>query len=145
MHHKHAPRKGLQVMANWARLHLIPYVQIIQKVAFLPFWSPKIRGKHFLGLTKRRFLGLLGICEGKRKGQKVEGCSACLPEYLPASTPERTDKHQRQQEGANLAPPGYGEEEGGGVTPYITRGTKTGNKVLSLWKGGKRKWEKKKD
>ena len=42
-----APRKGLQVVANCAKLHLIPYTQIIQKVAFLPFWSPKIRGKHF--------------------------------------------------------------------------------------------------
>lgn len=66
-------------------------------------------------------------------------------EDLNASTPERTDNRtdnprnetKDNRRGANLVPPGYGAEEGGGVTPHIMRGTKTGNKVLSLWKGGK--------
>lgn len=76
---------------------------------------------------------------------------AFLPEYLNASTPEHRQQprqaptSKKTTGGANLAPPGWWSGEGGGVTSYITRGTKTGNKVLSLWKGGKRKWEKKKD
>lgn len=128
-------------------MHLIPYVQIIQKGAFLPFWSPKIRGKHFLILTKSRILGLFGIFEGKRKGQKVEGRT---PPRLNAPTsttdnPQQATTSTRDNRRGKFSTPGYGAVEGWGVTPYITRGTKTGNKVLSLWKGGKRKWEKKKD
>ena len=95
-------------------MHLIPYTQIIQKVAFLPFWSPKIRGKHFLGLTKSRFLGLFGIFEGKRKGQKVERCSASTPERLNIdNSTDKPRQAQRQQGGANLAPRGGGAERGG--------------------------------
>lgn len=69
------------------------------------------------------------------------------PEYL------NTDKHHRQATQmerqltgwGKFSTPGYGAVEGGGVTPPITRGTKTGNKVLSLWERRKKKWEKKND
>ena len=55
--------------------------QNIQKVAFLPFWSPKTRGKHFLGLTKSRILG--------KKGQKmIKG--RYTSERLDAWTPGRS-------------------------------------------------------
>ena len=109
-------------------------------------------------------MGLLGIFEGKRKGQRVERWSACLPEYLNASTPERLnidnshDKHPEAPTSkkttsttstkitgrGKFSTPGVVERRGGGVTPLITRGTKTGNKVLSLWKGGKRNGKRRK-
>ena len=89
--------------------------------------------------------------------ERWRGGEGAPPEYLnidkhrqqprqPTTTATTSrDKQRQQEEGANLAPPGWWSGEGGGVTLRITRGTKTGNKVLSLWKGGKRKWEKKKD
>ena len=107
---KHAPRKGLQAVANCAIVHIVPVVQIIQKVAFLPFWSPKIREKHFLVLTKRLFFGLFGIFEGKRKGQKG----------LNAWTPPRTDKPRQAPTstkttgGGKFSTPGVVERRGGG-------------------------------
>ena len=84
-------------------------------------------------------MGLFGIWEGKRKGQRVEGgglaAPACLPEYLNASTPERTDnshdkhpeaptstdKQEDNREGANLAPPGWWSGEGGGYLLHNAR------------------------
>ena len=51
---------------------------------------------------------------------------------------------QLNRGGGGFDTPGGRSGGGGGVTPYITRGTKTGNKVLSLWKGGKRNGKRRK-
>ena len=63
-----------------------------------------------------------------------------LSEYLNASTPERTDNstnnlqnETKDNRRGKFSTPGVVERRGGGVTLRITRGTKTGNKVLSLW------------
>lgn len=39
-------------------------------------------GKTLFRTYKKALFGLLGIFEGKRKGQRVERCSACLPSCL---------------------------------------------------------------
>ena len=50
------------LFANRGQIGVIPASQNTQKVAFLPFWFPKTRGKHFLGLTKSRFWGFVEAC-----------------------------------------------------------------------------------
>ena len=144
---KYAPRKGLQVVAIAPN----PIYSNYTKSRFFAVLVSDFPDKTLFGTYKKAHFGAFGRLGGQTKGAKGGGA-----EYLNA---ERTDKHRDNSHdnpqqaptstkttgGGKFSTPGVVERRGGGVTPPITRGTKTGNKVLSLWKGGKRKWEKKKD
>nr|DAL03750.1 MAG TPA: hypothetical protein [Caudoviricetes sp.] len=65
--------------------------------------------------------------------ERGKGWRGATPEYRQPPRMER----QLTEGGACFDTPGGGAVEGGGVTSPKVRGTKTGNKVLSLWKGGK--------
>lgn len=86
-----------------------------------------------MGLTKRRILGFLEALSiwkrGQTKGAKSGEMQRLNAEYL---------------NGAIFGTPRGGAVDGGGVTSSTVRGTKTGNKVLSLWKGGKRNGKRRK-
>ena len=87
---------------------------------------------------KKAHFGAFWYLGGQTKGAKGGG-----PEYLNAPTTATTSTKTTGR-GQILHPRGGGAEREGGVTPLITRGTKTGNKVLSLWKGGKRNGKRRK-